>query len=432
MTVSNQQMTLDGLFKETYSKGIIDLYDFSAHLTKKVKFIQKDMQPGNRWHQPVDIQLEAGITYAAAGVLPNYTDPTNPYLPPKAGQMLDAFIEPAQIHGRFQIAYEASARSQNPKAAFKQAAAVVLARGLATGSKRNELMLMHGRQGYGQIVANPANGASRTVVITDATWGAGIWAGMIGSTVTIWNAALSAKLTNGTTTPGANQGPATITAINPVAKSITISFDLVADQSANLANGNIFFETGSPTSEMVGLGLIAGTNSTSPALFGINPATYDLWQGNQVPNVGAPSLEMVLTGHSLIATYGIGGFGVCVVSPETQKNLVSDQAALRQYDVSFSESKLVNGTKALTFITQTGPVEILSHAFQKNGQAYSFLTEDLVRVGASDIKYVDRGGKEFLILESYDSPTVEARLISSQSLFCGRTKSTCLYTGITP
>lgn len=50
MTVSNQQMTLDGLFKETYAKGIIDLYDFSAHLTKKVKFIQKDMQPGNRYH----------------------------------------------------------------------------------------------------------------------------------------------------------------------------------------------------------------------------------------------------------------------------------------------------------------------------------------------------------------------------------------------
>lgn len=427
MAQSNTQLTLEGLFKETYAKEIIDLYDFSAHLTKKIPFVQKDMQPGNRYHQPVDIQLEAGLTYAASGILPDYN--TGTYLPPKAGQMLDAFIEPAQLHGRFQIAYEASARSQNAKAAFKEAAAQVLSRGLASGSKRNELMLLHGRQGYGVVAANPANGASRVVQITDASWSSGIWAGMVGSTLRFFNGA-GVAVTVGSSAPGQNDAPV-ITGVNSAAKQLTVSFPDVADQSANLANTNIFFETGSPTTEMVGLGVIASTNIASAPLFGINPATYDLWQGNQLPNIGAPSFAMVLNGHAEIATFGIMGYGVCVVSPKTQASLVTDQAAMRMYDASFSESKLVNGTKALTFITQTGPVEILSHAFQKDGQAYSFITEDLVRVGATDIKYVDRGGKEFLILESYESPSVEARLISSQSLFCGRIRSTAIYTGIT-
>ena len=154
MAVINQQTTLQGLFKEVYDKGITDLYDFNAKLTKNIRFVPKEAHPGNLFHSPVDVLLENGISYSAAGVVPTFTGAG--YLPPRAGQMLDATLAGAQLHGRVQISYEAMARSENAKARFKEAAAAVLARGLASVSKRNELQLLHGKLGYGR-----SNGAVR-------------------------------------------------------------------------------------------------------------------------------------------------------------------------------------------------------------------------------------------------------------------------------
>lgn len=434
MAVINQQTTLQGLFKEVYDKGITDLYDFNAKLTKNIRFVPKEAHPGNLFHSPVDVLLENGISYSAAGVVPTFTGAG--YLPPRAGQMLDATLAGAQLHGRVQISYEAMARSENAKARFKEAAAAVLARGLASVSKRNELQLLHGQLGYGVIAANPGTGATRTVTLTDETWSSGIWAGLsgpvvsgvgTGATIDIWAANLSAKVSVGSTF---SNDPIVLIGVNASAKQLVFQVNNATDQTANWAGLNIFFETSSPSTEMVGLMSAAATTSASSPLFGINPNGYDLWQGNQLANVGTPSFSMVLQGQALAASYGISGKGVCIVPPKAYERMNTDQAAMRLYDVSYSAAKFENGAKALEFQTQTGPVEIMAHAFQKDGQAATFIPDDTARVGATDIRYIDRGGKEFLILESADAPATEARLISNQAFFCRRPRSLVLFTGL--
>lgn len=422
----NQQSTLVGLFKETYGDSIIELWSFMAKIANKAKFVRRELQPGNFYNQPVDLQFEAGITAAAAGVVPGSGGA--PFLPAIAGQMQNAQLAGAQLIGRSLVSYESIARSANDKAAFKSSTEAVVRRLSRTTAKHLELQLLHGRQGIGTISANPSTGASRTFVISDATWASGIWAGLIGSTLDLYNSSGVKQNTGATSTGNA----ITITSINTTAKSVTASFGAAGDQTLNLANLLVFFETASPASEMIGLHSIAATTNTSAAYFNINPATYDLWCSNQIPNIGTIQFDTLLQGASLIASYDFDGQLCAVVSPAQYEVLNSDQAALRMYDASYSGAKATNGTRGLKFNCQVGEIEVLSHAFQKDGQALLFVPDETIRVGASDIGFITRQGSEDkLILESATAAGSEMRCYSNQSVFTAVPRHMCNLTGIT-
>jgi uncharacterized protein with FMN-binding domain len=422
----NTQSTLVGLFKETYGDSIVEAWSFMAKIANKAKFVRRELQPGNFYNQPVDLQFEAGITAAAAGVVPGIGGA--PFLPPIAGQMQNAQLAGAQLIGRSSVSYESIARSANDKAAFKSSTEAIVRRLSRTTTKHLELQLLHGRQGLGTISVNPANGATRTVVISDATWASGIWAGLIGSTLDLYNAAGVKQNTGATSTSNA----ITIASVNTATKSITLTVPAAADQTLNLANLLIFFETASPASEMIGLHSIASTTSASSTLFNINPAVYDLWCSNQIGSVGTLSFDVLLEAMSLIASYDFDGEACAVVSPKGFEVLNSDQAALRMYDASYSGAKATNGSNSLKFNAQTGSIEVLSHAFEKEGQALVFVPAETIRVGASDVGFITRQGSEDkLILESATSAGSEMRCYSNQSVFSAAPRHMCNLTDIT-
>lgn len=422
----NQQSTLIGLFKETYGDNIVEAWSFMAKIANKAKFVRRELQPGNFYNQPVDLQFEAGITAAAAGVVPGSGGA--PFLPAIAGQMQNAQLAGAQLIGRSLVSYEAIARSANDKAAFKSATEAVVRRLSRATTKHLELQLLHGRQGLGVISANPATGTSRTVTIIDASWASGIWAGLVGSTLDLYNSGGTKQNTGATSTSNA----ITITSVNTAAKQLTLSTPQASDQTLNLANLVIFFETASPTSEMVGLHTIASTTTSSSTLFNINPATYDLWCSNQIGSVGTISFDVGLQAMALIASYDFDGKACWVVSPTAYEVLNSDQAALRMYDASYSGAKASNGTRGLVFNCQTGEIEVLSHAFEKDGQALIFVPEETIRVGASDVGFITRQGSEDkLILESATAAGSEMRAYSNQSVFTAAPRHMCNLTGIT-
>jgi hypothetical protein len=45
--------TLNGLFKETYGDKLHELIPDGVKLMNKIKFMSKEKQPGNLFHQPV-------------------------------------------------------------------------------------------------------------------------------------------------------------------------------------------------------------------------------------------------------------------------------------------------------------------------------------------------------------------------------------------
>lgn len=376
--------------------------------------------------QPVDLQFEAGITAAAAGVVPGVGGA--PFLPASAGQMQNAQVTGAQLIGRSTVSYEAIARSTNDKAAFESATKAVVRRLSKAVIKRLEIQLLHGRQGIGTIAANPANGATRSFVISDDSWAAGIWAGFIGSTIDLYNAA-GVKQNAGSTSGG---DPITITGVNTTTKTITATFGAAADQTLNLASLNVFFETASPTSEMAGIDYVSNTSPSSSTLFNISPASYDLWQSNQVSAVGPASFGAVMNALSLTAYYDMEGDAVAILSPKAYEAINTDQAALRMYDASYSEAKNRNGSRALVFNGQTGSIELMSHAFQKDGLFHIFVPDEAARVGASDVGFITRQGSEDkLILESATAAGSEMRCYSNQAFFTPNLRHMVRASGVT-
>jgi len=52
-TPNNTVGTLNGFFKETYSDRLAELIPDGVKLLNKIKFMSKDKQPGNLYHQPI-------------------------------------------------------------------------------------------------------------------------------------------------------------------------------------------------------------------------------------------------------------------------------------------------------------------------------------------------------------------------------------------
>ena len=65
-TPNNTVGTLNGFFKETYAEKLGELIPDGVKLLNKIKFMSKDKQPGNLYHQPVILGLEHGVTFAGS------------------------------------------------------------------------------------------------------------------------------------------------------------------------------------------------------------------------------------------------------------------------------------------------------------------------------------------------------------------------------
>lgn len=423
----NDQSTLVGLFKEVYAQSIVDLWPDITKLQDRVKF-DVARAIGNKYHQPVDLVLEHGMSFAAGGTNLSTSTPAAYFLPPGAGQMQDAQVTGAIIVGRSAVSYSSIFASSTDKKAFLESTKAVVKRLSKTAAGDLEIELLHGQQGLGVISANPANGASRTVVLTAASWAAGIWAGRVGATLDLYNAA-GVKQNTGSTAGG---DAITISSIDTTTRSLVLATPNASDQTLNLANDLIFWETASPTKEMAGLDAITSLSSTSPSLFNINPATYDLWNANQYNVAGAISFGKLSSASSLAANYGAFGDSCAVVSPKQFEVINTDLAALRMYDVSYKKNEGEAGVKSITFYNQTGTLEVLPHLYQKDGLAHIFMPDEAKRIGTTDLTFIQRqGSRDVLILEDPNSTSSEMRIFTEQALFVEQPRHTVRLYGIT-
>lgn len=422
MATVNDQSQLVGNFIDTWGSDVIELFKFMAPLASRIPFESGNLI-GGKYHQAVDLQQEHGFTYAAAGSTPTL-------LASVAGLMGDAQIEGSQIYGRSLVSYEAVMRSQQEgKQAVRNATKHVVKRLGRSGTKRLELEMLHGRRGIGVIGAYSGSSTTRTWTITDASWSAGIWAGMENATLDIYR-------TNSTyaDTKLNSNAAVVVTSVDVANKKLSVSgnaTDLTAIDSYSAGTGFIFLETSSTTSSMAGIDTIVRNAGT---LFNINAATYALWGGNTYSaSTGTPSMAKFLDALSIAASFGLQGMkATAIVSPKCFEVLNSDQAALRKYDVSYRAANAENGNEGLVYHGQTGALEVLPHPFQKDGQAHIVCLEEMHRIGASDLSFVDRGGPSpRLILESANSPSSEMRLQSHQAIYSEAPRHMVLLDGIT-
>jgi hypothetical protein len=389
---SNTLSTLNGLFKQVYGDDVQNLIPDGVKLYKMIKFVQKDKQQGAAFNQPVILGQEHGVTFAG----PN--DDAFSLVAPVAGQIQNAQVQGYPKVLRSYLGYNSISRSigGGPKA-FEDATKFLVANMLRSLTKKLEIELLYGQAGYGSVSSVNGN----TIYIAASEWASGIWSGAEKMPIDVYTAASS----------GTKRGSANITAVSLSALSITVD-TLPSGTTA----GDVIFFSGAYGNEAIGIHNMLSQTGT---LFGISQTAYSLFAGNQY-NCQSTSLSFSHLEHAIAlgVAKGLEGDVTVIVNPVTWADLLTEQAALRRTDSSYSTAEVDNGSKSIKFYGQNGMVAIEPSIFCKQGYAYILAVDEFTRMGSSDVSFKIPGmGENEYIRQLEGAAAVEMRLWTDQAVF---------------
>lgn len=384
--------SLNAMFKENYAEKIEDLIPDGVKILNEIKFMPKDKQPGNLYHQPVVLGLEHGVTFASSD-----EDAFN-LNAPIAGVIKDAQVKGYPLVLRSVLGYTAASRAaQGGKQAFMDATKYLVSNMLRSVTKKLEIEMLYGQMGYGAVASN----SSTVVTIQTAEWAPGIWAGAEGMPIEIRNSAGSTS-----------KGEFVIQSVDMDARTVTLNAD-----PGTLASGDVIWHKGAYGNEFPGIHKILTTSSGT--LFNINVGQYNLFKGNEY---SASSAALSFPKLNLAAARGVekgqDGKLLALVNPRAWSNMMNDQAALRRYDGSYSKEKAEVGAKSILFHSQNGEIEIQPSIYVKEGYSFLLNVDDWMRVGSQDVSFKRPGQGEEFFRDLENAAGYELRLYTDQALFC--------------
>lgn len=403
-TPNNTVGNLNGLFKEVYADKLKELIPDMVKLLNMIKFMSKDKQPGNLYHQPVVLGLEHGITFAASD------DDAFALLPAIAGAIKDAQVKGSPAVLRSILGYSAASRAaQGGAQAFMDATKFVVGNMLRSMAKKIEIEMLYGQEGYATVASTLGN----AITITTAEWAPGIWAGSE-------NMPLEIRSSSGTL-----RGYCNVVSVNMDTRVVNVDALPVG-----VVATDIIWHKGGYGNEFIGIHkIIQQTGITT--LFNINTSTYNLFKGNVYSaQSGALSFAKLNQAVARSVEKGLEGKVTCLVNPRGWSNMLSDQAALRKYDGSYSKKKLENGSEALSFFSQNGEIEIIPSIYVKEGYAYLLSMEDFARVGSTDITFKRPGADGNFFRDLENASGYELRCYTDQAVFCAAPGKQTIITGI--
>lgn len=400
---ANTVASLDGHFKEVYASKIKDLVPEGMKMLKFAEFSAAEKLLGNLYHQPIVLGLEHGFTYGGSAG--------------EAFLLNSAIASPnrdAQVRGNelvlvSAISVGAASRSVSSKGAFEQETKRLVQNMLKSTQIRMEIQLMYGQVGIATVESVSGN----IISVHAHEWAAGIWSGAK-------NASIEVRSSAGVLRGFANVAKANLT--NKTVEVDLIPAGVTGNADPENAASDVIYFKGSYNKEFAGLHKMITNTGT---IFNVDASEFDLFKGNTLQagtngHAGRAVLTFAKIEESIAASMEKGLTEedvVCLVNPKVWSALLSEQAAKRQYDSSYSNDKMENGAKSLCFYSQNGKIEIHASLFCKEGYAYVFPPSELERVGSSDITFERPGfpGKFFKEMESANG--YELRCYSDQSLF---------------
>ena len=211
---------------------------------------------------------------------------------------------------------------------------------------------------------------------------------------------------------------ATIASVDLTAKTITLSASDAAVAAAVVAGDRILHK-GAKSKEFAGIHAILSNTGT---LFGISASQFDLWKGSSFAPTSTSVLSFAILQQAISkgVEKGLDTDVMVLVNPGHWDDLLTEQAALRMYDSSYSSSQAENGSKAIKFHSQNGMVEIVPSIYVKEGYAYVLCVEDWVRVGSTDVTFKRPGQEGNFFRELEDHAGYELRCYTDQAVFCSR------------
>ena len=399
VTSTNTVTQLNGLYKEVYADNVKNLMPEGFKLYNMIDFAESE-RLGSNYHQPVILSHEHGFTFGgSAGDAFALNEAV-------AAVNKDAQVSGYEMVLRTYLSVGAISRSvagksgSAAKSAFISASKLRVENMFKSFVKRIEVLMLYGQTSLAEI--DSVSGAVLT--IETYAWAPGIWVGAENMPIEVRDA------------NGVLRGFASVSSVDLTARTITLD----ALPSGTVAQDLLHYK-GAYGNEFAGIHKII-TNSGS--LFGISAATYSLWTGNTVnagtdatTNAATLTFAMVEGAVSKSMEKGLDGDAVLLCNPGSWKNLLSEQAAKRAYDNSYSAAQMENGSKSIKFHSQVGLIEIVASIYCKEGFCYLFPKNDFKRIGSRDISF-DLPGFEGQFVKPMESANaLEIRAYSDQALF---------------
>jgi hypothetical protein len=399
MATANTTATLEGIFKRVYDNKVRFIYPNGVRVIKDVPFRGGDKRPGESFNAAITLVFENGFTYLApaAGVVTLNAA--------AVGETKRANVDGFQVILRSQVDYEAIAKASTagPRA-FVQSTKHIVTNMANSFRKRQEIEAIYGQNGLGVVESV----ASNTITFTNASWAPGIWAGTEGAIVEFFDTTLATARAG---------NPLTIQSVDFDARTVTMT----SAPTGVVATDRAFWEGAmvvtATHSSAIGIHDILAQNTGN--LFGIDTAAFTLWNGNEV-SAGSAALEMdtIQEAAARIVEKGGGEGRLCLYeSTDTWVDQIGDLAALRRFQKGDGNARYEAGAEAITFWTQSGPVEIKPSIFVKGGFAYLLDLGAWTRIGAQDFAFGDPAERQvFHRLE--EKSGYDARAYANQSVFC--------------
>lgn len=357
---------------------------------------------GDEYQYGVELTRPQGFTTAAPGTFPELNAPV-------ARQAPKARLQPFQMYLRERISYDVLSRAGESKQAFKTEIGATVEAMRDSMMFRQEVLSLYGQAGLGII--GTITSATDTITLTSQSWAAGIWAGSE-------NMPLSIRSADGT----AYNKDVTVR----VADLDNLSLQLNSGDTAGLVVGQtIWFQGGSPTSELLGAQrLIQNTG----LLYNINGAEYSLWRGNTL-TLGANEdlgFRRCIQLEARIRARGGMGDQSAFVSADVFTTLINTIEAARDFggqkgpSGQYDNVEMDRGTRTLKYFSPVGVTTVRPHPIVKRGDYFSLRKGKFFRAGATDPTFDIPGTDGKIMTDLQDFAAKEIRAMANNTWFSPR------------
>lgn len=412
--------TLDGMFKTRYVDNkpedlVPDFNDFAAVIP-----FESRPKLGKDAKFPVRVKRAQGFTFATGGTAFSLNDAI-------PGQMAEATASLTSYVMREQIAYDAVAQATDSEDAFGDAFDEIVRDMTNTMSLHRELWLLHGLREIGITSEAGSNNASHTYTLTKASSAIGLWLQLDGAPLDVYASDLTTKRNT-------NALIVSVPTLESDGETVTITLTGDAADNNAVQAGDYFVPKGW-ISGAVGIGLRKIAFNTG-SLYGINAATYPLWQANTLAAGNAAASMLLLTRAAAVQVQRSGRKGkklTAFCSFPTWNNLNNNLAALRRFGESMKGKVELGTMDTISFYGPGVGIDIKPSALMFNSEILMGEWSSFRRLGVSDISWGLPGSTpvdDKFLHQLADKAAYEIRAYWRQLLVPKRPACMTLITGI--
>ncbi len=409
---------ITGLYKEAYPAGIITLAPEIAKVYKKLGDIAVTEKTGNKYHQPVVIQHESGVTYGG-GALAGTPYALGGSVPMN---MADAQLDGSEMTVESMIALRVLSKATGSAKAFKAGMRPIFESNMRTHVTRKEVEILYGRSPTGLGAFNgvvAATATTETITCSVASWAIGLWAGNEGAKINFFNSSGGALISSGA------DAIFTVTTVDPDNRKLLVTGTATGCTAlhAVIATTDCYPDFAGARTALATYQSAEGIDYVSTVASGTTvwniPNSNTLWKPNTYTTTGKLTLGKVLAAvNKGVAKGGLDEEVDLLISTDTWTDLADSFSASRMLDSSYSTAEGKNGVQKVVYTGANGQINVVIHPMVKAGEGFVVPMARCKKVGSTDVTLdvPGKGTELFTLKDGYNA--VQFWTYSDWQFFC--------------